>query len=63
MSPLFHVMCGRSSETSSTLHDLHVSLEELTRSVKALIDMVCRTFYTEFRFESTSIQRGQFSTC
>ena len=51
-------MCWRSTEAGSMLHDLHMSLEEVTRSVKALIDMYCRTFHTEFRFESTSIQRG-----
>ena len=36
-----------------------MTLEELTRSVKSLVDMYCRTFHTEFRFESTSLQRGQ----
>ena len=43
----------------STLNDLHMTLEELTRSVKSLVDMYCRTFHTEFRFESTSLQRGE----
>jgi len=58
---LYHVVIvgQRSScEAGTTLHDLHMSLEEVTRSVKALIDMYCRTFHTEFRFESASIQRG-----
>jgi len=53
------VVCRRSSEAGSSLNDLHVTLEEVTRAVKSLIDMYCQTFHTEFRFESTSVQRGQ----
>ena len=35
------------------LDDLHIALEDLTRAVKSQIDLFCRTFHTDYRFEST----------
>lgn len=41
------------------LDDLHIALDEVTKSVKSMIEMYCRTFHTDFNFESTkSVVRG-----
>jgi hypothetical protein len=42
------------------LDDLHLALEDVTLSVKNLIEMYCRTFHTDFRFESAfKVSRGE----
>ena len=44
----------------SDVDDLHIALEELTHSVKCLIELYCRTFHTDFRFDSaTNVFRGE----
>ena len=41
------------------LDNLHVALEELTRSVKSMVELFCRTFHTDFRFESSqNLRKG-----
>ena len=38
----------------TNLDDLHIALEDLTKAVKGQIDLFCRTFNTDFRFESAT---------
>ena len=40
-----------------------MTLEELTKSVKCMIELYCRTYHTDFRFDSTAnIIRGTHGT-
>jgi len=40
-----------------------MTLEELTRSVKCMIELYCRTYHTDFRFDSAvNIVRGTYDT-
>lgn len=42
------------SDSSLSVDDLHIALEDITKAIKKLIDMYCRAFHTEFRFSSFS---------
>jgi len=44
------VLPRRSDSSNFSIDDLHIALEDVTKYVKTLIDMYCRTFHTEFRF-------------
>ena len=43
------------------MDDLHRAMEDVTKAVKNLIELYCRTYHTDFRFESvTNVVKGNF---
>ncbi len=43
------------------MDDLHRTMEDVTKAVKNLIELYCRTYHTDFRFESvTNAVRGKW---
>ena len=53
------MMSSRCIRTANFLEDLQKTLNELSKSIKCLIDMFCRTFHKEFRFKSfVATQKG-----
>ncbi|ELT95575.1 hypothetical protein CAPTEDRAFT_208017, partial [Capitella teleta] len=52
MIPISMTSLNSRSSMVEQLDDLHLALEDVTLSVKNLIEMYCRTFHTDFRFES-----------
>ena len=57
LSQMNNYVFFRKSQTFD-LNDLHIALEDLTTAVKCLIELYCRTFHTDFRFESASVVKG-----
>ena len=44
------------------MDDLHRAMEDVTKAVKNLIELYCRTYHTDFRFESvTNVVKGNFN--
>ena len=53
------ICLNHSSNRLAEMDDLHRALEDVTKAVKNLIELYCRTYHTDFRFESvTNVVKG-----